>query len=65
MHYPGSEFFFHYFVKCLPSNIRFNVFKGKKIHSSEMKEVLEDMGIDITDEGIRKLKEVLPFDGKL
>nr|XP_017170366.1 uncharacterized protein Gm11639 [Mus musculus] len=37
-------------------------FTGKKIHSSEMKEVLEDMGIDITDEGIRKLKEVLPFD---
>ncbi|XP_029402007.1 uncharacterized protein LOC115065364 [Mus pahari] len=37
-------------------------FTGKKIHSSEMKEVLEEMGIEITDEGIRILKEVLPFD---
>ncbi|GAB1296952.1 Predicted gene 11639 [Apodemus speciosus] len=37
-------------------------FTGKKIHSSEMKDVLEDMGIEITDEGLRKLKEVLPFD---
>lgn len=64
MYYLGSEFFFYYFVKCLFFNIRFNVFKGKKIYSSEMKEVLEDMGIDIIDEGIRKLKEVLFFDGK-
>ncbi|XP_031208516.1 EF-hand calcium-binding domain-containing protein 3 isoform X2 [Mastomys coucha] len=37
-------------------------FTGKKIHRSDMKEVLEDTGIEITDEGIRELKEVLPFD---
>lgn len=29
-----------------------------------MKEVLEDVGIEITDEGLRKLQDMLPFDGK-
>ncbi|XP_038942056.1 EF-hand calcium-binding domain-containing protein 3 isoform X6 [Rattus norvegicus] len=37
-------------------------FTGKKIHRNDMKEVLEDVGIEITDEGLRKLQDMLPFD---
>ncbi|XP_040604003.1 uncharacterized protein LOC101834266 [Mesocricetus auratus] len=38
-------------------------FTGKKIHSNDMKKVLEDMGIDVTDKDLKSLQNLLPFDG--
>ena len=41
------------------------IFKGKKIHVSDLKKVLGRMGIELTDEELIKLQETLPIDGEL
>ncbi|XP_044245086.2 EF-hand calcium-binding domain-containing protein 13 [Ursus arctos] len=37
-------------------------FTGKKVHVSDLEKVLGSMGIELTDEELKKLQETLPFD---
>lgn len=40
-------------------------FKGEKIHAEDIKEILENMGIEMTNKENKKLLKTLPVCGKL
>lgn len=43
---------------------KFPLFKGEKIESSDLKNVLENLGIVLRDEELEKLLKILPVDGE-
>ena len=43
---------------------KFLIFKGEKIESSELKNVLGNLGIELTDKELEKLLKILPIDGE-
>ncbi|VFV46031.1 Hypothetical predicted protein, partial [Lynx pardinus] len=44
---------------------KFLIFKGEKIESSELKNVLGNLGTELTDKELEKLLKILPIDGKV